>query len=101
MIDQGASPSYPFTYKFESGANVTVQAVPRLGYDFNGWSGDLSVAGNPATLVMNCNKTITANFSIDWLLIGSASVSLVAAVSLVSVLIIRRRADSSASKEAS
>ena len=91
MVDEVAPPSYPFTYDLDSGTVVAIEAVPRFGYDFNGWSGDLSGADNPVFLTIDCNKNITATFSIDWLLIVSATVGLVAAILLVSVLIIRRK----------
>jgi hypothetical protein len=41
---------------------MNLAAIPGLGYLFNGWSGDLSGAKNPDTLVMNANKSVTANF---------------------------------------
>ena len=91
-IDQGAPPSYPFTLYFDDGAAVTVEAVPAFGYVFDSWSGDLSGTANPATLVIDCDKNITAGFSIDWTLVGTAIGSLVMVGFLVSVLIIRRRA---------
>ena len=91
MVDEVAPPSFPFTYDLDSGTVVAIKAVPRFGYDFNGWGGDLSGADNPAILTIDCNKNITATFSLDWLLIGSAAVGLVAAVLLVSVLIFRRK----------
>lgn len=90
-IDQGAFPSYPYTSYFDEGVTVTVEAVPALGYAFDSWSGDLSGTTNPAVLVIDCNKNITANFSIDRTLVGVAIGSLVMVGFLVSVLIIRRR----------
>jgi uncharacterized repeat protein (TIGR02543 family) len=32
---------------------------------FTGWSGAASGTSNPVTIVMNSNKTLTANFSIS------------------------------------
>ncbi|MCL4857777.1 MAG: carboxypeptidase regulatory-like domain-containing protein [Caldilineaceae bacterium] len=49
-------PTYPF------GATVTLTAVPTNGWQFAGWSGDLSGALNPAPLVMDGDKTVTATF---------------------------------------
>ncbi len=91
-IDQGAPLSYPFTLYLEDGTTVTIEAVPAFGYVFDSWSGDLSGTTNPAILIMDCDKSITANFSIDWTLVGTAIGSLVMVGFLVSVLIIRRRA---------
>ena len=91
-IAQHVPSSYPFTYTLESGSSVTVEAVPTFGHVFDSWSGDLSGTSNPATLVIDCNKNITANFSIDWILIGTTTGSLVIVAFLVSVLIIKRKA---------
>ena len=90
-IDRTTPSYYPSGYYFESGTSVTVEAIPNLGYVFDSWSGDLSGAANPATLVIDCDKRITANFSIDWTLIGTATGSLVMVGLLITVLIIRRR----------
>jgi len=62
-VDQSAPSSYPDTSAFNSGANVSLEAVPAPGYVFSNWSGDLSNETNPATILMNCNKNIRANFS--------------------------------------
>ena len=86
---------YPFTFDFDSDTAVTIEAVPSFGHVFDGWSGDLSGTTNPAILLMDCDKSITASFSINWLLVGVAAGSLVIVVALVWVLIvklIRRRA---------
>ena len=90
--DQITAPSYPYTYDIDSDTSVSVEAVPDFGYVFDGWSGDLSGTTNPATIVMDCDKSVTANFSIDWTLGGMAIGSLVMVGFLISVLIIKRRA---------
>ena len=54
------SPDQP---DYGAGTMVTLTAVPDPGYQFDGWSGDLSGADNPATLLMNDNKSVTAVFS--------------------------------------
>lgn len=41
---------------------MTLTAVGDEGYLFSHWSGDLTGSANPASVVMNKNKTITANF---------------------------------------
>ncbi len=91
-VDQSAPSSYPYTLDFEVGTAATVEAVPAFGYVFDSWSGDLSGTTNPAILIIDCDKNITAGFSIDWTLVGTAIGSLVMVGFLVSVLIIRRRA---------
>jgi hypothetical protein len=47
---------------YASGTLVTVTAVPASGYRFGSWSGDLSGTTNPATLLVDSNKTISASF---------------------------------------
>jgi uncharacterized repeat protein (TIGR02543 family) len=44
------------------GTVVTLTATPKTGYAFNGWSGDLAGSENPATITMDKNKSVTANF---------------------------------------
>jgi uncharacterized repeat protein (TIGR02543 family) len=52
------------TYSYASGTQVTVTATPASGYAFTGWSGAASGTGNPATITMDGNKTLTANFGL-------------------------------------
>ncbi len=87
-VVQSISPS---TYRFDTGTTVTIEAIPSLGYTFDGWTGDLSSATNPATIVIDCNKSITATFSINRNLIGLALVILAVIVYLVTFFIIRRK----------
>ena len=61
--NQDTPSSYPFTLTISSGESVHLEAVPSSGYRFDNWSGSLSGTTNPATIVMSCNKKITANFS--------------------------------------
>lgn len=49
-------PAYP------AGHVVTLKATAAEGYVFTGWSGDLSGNANPASVTMDGNKNITANF---------------------------------------
>ena len=62
-VNQTAPSSYPFTYTFKNGTKVSLEVVPAPGYLFNNWSGDLSGSTNPTTILIDCNKSITANFS--------------------------------------
>jgi uncharacterized repeat protein (TIGR02543 family) len=48
---------------YTSGQTVSLKATPNTGYTFTGWSGALTGTTNPATLVMNSNKSVTANFA--------------------------------------
>jgi hypothetical protein len=47
---------------YVAGTTVTLTAVASSGWVFSGWGGDLSGNQNPATIVMNSSKTVTANF---------------------------------------
>ena len=62
-VDKIDWPTYPFTFPVYNGASVHLEAVPASGYHFNNWSGDLSGVTNPTTMLVDCNKNITANFS--------------------------------------
>ena len=48
---------------YRTGATATLTATPAAGFQFSGWSGDLAGATNPATLLMDANKNVTANFT--------------------------------------
>jgi len=54
----------PNQSSYAAGTSVTLQATPNSGYTFTGWSGALAGTANPATLVMNSNKSVTANFAV-------------------------------------
>ncbi|MES2392517.1 MAG: glycosyl hydrolase family 28 protein [Acidobacteriota bacterium] len=66
---------------YASGSNVTVTAVPAIGYTFNNFTGALTGSTNPQTLSVNGNKSVTANFTaslctLSTSVIGSGSVTL-------------------------
>jgi uncharacterized repeat protein (TIGR02543 family) len=48
---------------YNVGTVVTLTPQSGTGFQFTGWSGDLSGSPNPATLTMNGNKTVTATFT--------------------------------------
>ena len=49
---------------YDSNSTVTITATPAEGYEFTGWSGNVSGSTNPLTVTVNGNKNITANFSV-------------------------------------
>jgi len=48
---------------YNEGTEVTVTAVPDLGWGLDGWAGDLTGAVNPRTIVMSGNRAVTATFT--------------------------------------
>lgn len=48
---------------YNGGTSVSITAVPNAGWDFVGWTGDLSGSTNPATISISSNMSITANFT--------------------------------------
>lgn len=55
------NPDQP-TYSHNS--EVILTANPDTGYEFSSWSGDATGTDNPLTLVMDSNKSVTANFTL-------------------------------------
>jgi sugar lactone lactonase YvrE len=70
-LNQGGAAGYIVNQPFGSGngsiynagAAVQLTANPNFGYHFVNWSGDVSGTANPTTVVMNGNKSVTANFA--------------------------------------
>jgi len=59
----GSISTKPSGSTLEEGVTVTVRAIADFGYKFTGWGGDLSGVSNPTSIVMDANKSITANFT--------------------------------------
>jgi uncharacterized repeat protein (TIGR02543 family) len=47
---------------YAAGDTVQLMSSPSAGYDFLNWSGDTAATGNPITVTMYKNLTVTANF---------------------------------------
>ena len=47
---------------YDSGTKVRLEAVPAQGYYFKEWSGDLQGDTNPADIIINSPKNVTATF---------------------------------------
>jgi hypothetical protein len=60
---QGTIQSIPSGPTYQAGTIVQLTAVPAPGWQFSNWSGDLTGAANPATIVMNSPKSVTAIFT--------------------------------------
>jgi len=50
------------TGTYNDGTIVTLTAIPDAGYQFAGWSGDVSGTNPSTSIVMDANKTVTASF---------------------------------------
>lgn len=48
--------------QYNAGTDVTIEAIPADGYEFDAWSGDLATTDNPAQIDMSGDRTVTANF---------------------------------------
>lgn len=53
----------PSANKYPVGNTNVLTAVPDIGQQFVGWSGDVNSTANPPSLVMNTSKVVTANFT--------------------------------------
>ncbi len=53
---------------FLAGSNATLSATPATGYSWMQWSGDATSSDEAITIMMDGHKTITANFSRDYIL---------------------------------
>ena len=63
VVGQGAVA--PLGGEFEVNEAIPLSATPAEGWDFVGWSGDLTGASNPISITMDTDKHITATFTTD------------------------------------
>jgi uncharacterized protein (TIGR02145 family) len=59
----GAGTVSPAGGSYASGTRVTVTPAANSGYQFSNWSGDMSGSANPGLILMDGNKSVTANFT--------------------------------------
>jgi len=64
-VGQGSVSKSPDKSTYTHGEIVQLTAIPSTGWSFSSWSGDQDGSVNPASITMNSNKTITANFLIN------------------------------------
>lgn len=62
IIGSGSVSKNPDKATYNYGETVTLTAIPASGWSFFRWSGDLSGNANPATILIDGNKVVTANF---------------------------------------
>ncbi len=58
----GSGTISPSSGVFYQGQNTTITATANEGFKFSNWTGDTSSTDNPITILMDTNKTLTANF---------------------------------------
>jgi len=64
LVSPAASGTLSGAGYYNAGATASVSATPLAGYGFVGFSGALTGAVTPQTLVMNAPKTVTGNFAL-------------------------------------
>lgn len=64
FVDPSLGGSVTGAGAYTYGDTATLTAVANPNYDFTGFSGDLTTTDNPATLVMDGSKSVTANFTL-------------------------------------
>ncbi len=64
VVPPGGGTISPSSGTFDSGAVVTLTAIPSAGYKFDYWSGDAAGSSPSITTIMNSDKSVWANFSI-------------------------------------
>jgi uncharacterized repeat protein (TIGR02543 family) len=62
VLVDGSPQSLPWSGTAICGSSVTLEALPEAHKEFAGWSGDLSGAENPVTIVMEEDLSVTASF---------------------------------------
>ncbi len=60
QIENGTISLNPAGGTYPEGTAVKITVTPDESYRFKGWSGDLSGSANPATIVVDGNKTVSA-----------------------------------------
>jgi uncharacterized repeat protein (TIGR02543 family) len=80
VVGSGSVTKIPDLATYHYGDSVQLTATANLGYTFVGWSGDLSGSASPATLIIDENPQVTANFvqntySLTMYTIGQGSVA--------------------------
>jgi uncharacterized protein (TIGR02145 family)/uncharacterized repeat protein (TIGR02543 family) len=64
-VTNGSVTKSPNLAVYDSGTVVTLTPVPADNYHFSGWSGALTGTANPATIIMNNAKSVTAGFEVN------------------------------------
>ncbi|MFC1911229.1 hypothetical protein ACFLXM_00960 [Chloroflexota bacterium] len=84
------------TFTYNAGKLVHLVAKPEANHRFVGWTGDVdsiaNVKGATTVITMHGDYAVTANFALNWPLIGGVIVAVVAAAGLAIFFVRRGRA---------
>jgi len=74
LLGGGTVSQDPDQASYPPGTQLQITAIPDPGWSFGGWSGDLSGSENPATLIMDTDRNVSASFTQDeYILTANAS----------------------------
>jgi len=65
IVGSGTVSKSPDQSTYTPSTTVTLTPLPTTHWSFSNWSGDLTGNANPASVLMDVDKNITANFAID------------------------------------
>ena len=74
VVGGGSVAKSPNLTAYTPGTVVSLTATPTTGYNFSAWSGDTVAAGNPISLAMTSNRSVTATFALKTYTITLANV---------------------------
>lgn len=63
IVGNGSTDPEEGEHEYAEGETVTITATPESGWQFDGWSGDLTSSANPETITITGDTSVTANFS--------------------------------------
>jgi predicted phosphodiesterase len=66
MVGSGSYTANPDSSSYDAGTTVQLTATPDDNWLFSNWNGDLSGEDNPATIIMNSDKTVSVVFVADY-----------------------------------
>ncbi|MBN2006407.1 MAG: hypothetical protein JXA21_23850 [Anaerolineae bacterium] len=63
LVGNGVVTPSAGAHYYISGTTVTLSASPAIDWEFSGWTGDLVSSANPAQIIMDADKGVTATFA--------------------------------------
>lgn len=64
VVPYQVDPSDTSVYLYNDGTTVVLTATPDAGYQFDGWTGDITSSDNPLSVTLTEDVDVTANFSL-------------------------------------